>query len=202
MTRIIGLVISLFLFISYPIGLYALDETAIFAGGCFWCLEHDLEKLPGVITVESGYSGGDLINPTYRNHKGHQEAVRVFFNSDKINYQTLLRAYWRNVDPLDGGGQFCDRGDSYRAVIFTDGQDQKVAAQQSLDNALKELNLPEEEIKIQIVPHKRFWLAEDYHQNYADLNALKYKFYRYSCGRDNRLQEIWRDKAGRTSPWA
>ena len=93
-------------------------ERAIFAGGCFWCLEHDLEGLPGVVSAESGYTGGDLSNPTYRNHQGHQEAVIVRFNPLKINYQKLLRIYWRNVDPLDGDGQFCDRGDSYRAVIF------------------------------------------------------------------------------------
>tara|TARA_Y100001968_G_scaffold324128_1_gene362885 strand:+ start:849 stop:1457 length:609 start_codon:yes stop_codon:yes gene_type:complete len=202
MNIIISLLISLFLFGLNPVASYAANETAVFAGGCFWCLEHDLENLSGVYAVESGYSGGDLVNPTYRNHKGHQESVRVYFNPERINYDTLLRSYWRNIDPLDGDGQFCDRGDSYRAVIFPNGNDQKLAAHKSLENVLKELDLPKNAIKVQIQPQKRFWLAEEYHQNFAELNSIKYNFYRYSCGRDNRLKKIWGEKASKPSSWS
>lgn len=190
------------LFFFQPVELQASDETAIFAGGCFWCLEHDLEKLPGVINAESGYSGGDLLNPTYANHEGHQEVVRIRFDPEKISYETLLRAYWRNVDPFDKNGQFCDKGDSYRAVIFTNGDEQKLAANESLENVLNELNLPLGAINVQINNQSRFWLAEDYHQNYAELNSLKYSFYRYSCGRDKRLKDVWGENAGKSEPWS
>ena len=202
MNRIFAFILICVLFVSFPIkAVNALNETAVFAGGCFWCLEHDLEKLPGVISVESGYSGGDLINPTYRNHKGHREAVRVSFDSQKISYETLLKAYWRNIDPLDNEGQFCDRGSSYLAFIFTDGENQLSAAQKSLGDASKELHLSKKDIHVQIQARQKFWLAEDYHQDYAELNNIKYNFYRYSCGRDNRLKEVWGKNAGSANPW-
>ncbi|WP_414477789.1 peptide-methionine (S)-S-oxide reductase MsrA [Prochlorococcus sp. MIT 1223] len=179
----------------------ALEESAILAGGCFWCLEHDLEEIHGVIDVNSGYSGGDLINPTYRNHKGHQEVVMVKFDNQIITYEALLRSYLRNIDPLDGNGQFCDRGDSYKPIIFTNSPTQIDAAKNSLEKASKEIGISLEELKVEIKKSNKFWLAEDYHQNFATNNKAKYKFYRYSCGRDNRLKEIWGTKSGSIEPW-
>ncbi len=174
-----------------PAGVMATDKDAVFAGGCFWCLEHDLEILPGVHSVESGYSGGDLKDPTYERHKGHKEAVIVHFDPDQISYAKLLRNYWRNVDPFDSQGQFCDRGDSYRPVIFVSGEEQAKEAFVSAKMAAYELDQPLENIKVQIEKFDKFWPAEDYHQDFASRNNLKYKFYRYSCGRDLRLDEVW-----------
>ena len=151
-------------------------ETAVFAGGCFWCMEHDLESLPGVVEVVSGYSGGHLDNPTYRQvsseTSGHQEVVQVRFDPARIPYSTLLRSYWRNVDPLDGGGQFCDRGDSYRPVIFTADGAQAQEAEASAQAAARSWDgsVPSSRCS----PCGRFWPAEEYHQNYADRNAVKY----------------------------
>lgn len=188
-----------------PIQVMASVEEAVFAGGCFWCLEHDLEGLAGVISVESGYSGGDLPRPTYRQVSskttGHQEAVKVQFDSSQISYAELLRSYWRNVDPLDGDGQFCDKGDSYRPVIFAKDVQQKKAALESVDAASIELTTPSKQLKVQIKPASEFWLAEDYHQNYAQVNNIKYTFYRYSCGRDRRLDQLWGSNARSGLPW-
>ncbi len=184
-----------FALLIHPLGSMAISDEAIFAGGCFWCLEHDLESLSGVISAESGYTGGDLAKPSYEYHKGHQEAVLVRFESSEISYDQLLRSYLRNIDPLDVGGQFCDRGESYKPVIFTKDQDQEMKAISSLNAAAIELGKPNSSIKVQILNAKRFWLAEDYHQNYAENNRLKYNFYRYSCGRDARLEQLWGAKA-------
>jgi peptide-methionine (S)-S-oxide reductase len=184
---------------------HAAVEEAVLAGGCFWCLEHDLEKLPGVLSVESGYSGGSLRNPTYRQVSGggtgHQEVVQVRFDNAKISYPTLLRAYWRNVDALDGGGQFCDRGSSYRPVIFTEGETQQQQAEASRKAAAKELGKPVSAIRVQIKPLSRFWPAEGYHQDYAERNSVKYNYYRWACGRDRRLDQLWGSNARSRSPW-
>ena len=180
-------------------------EEAVLAGGCFWCLEHDLETVPGVISAESGYSGGHLDNPTYRavsgETTGHQEVVRVRFDSDRLSYPSLLRHYWRNVDPLDGGGQFCDRGDSYRPVIFAAGGDQLTAAKASAASAARELEVDPAAVKVDIRSAARFWPAEDYHQNYAERNSLQYNYYRWACGRDRRLDAVWGPNAREGSPW-
>ncbi|KMM18048.1 peptide methionine sulfoxide reductase [Synechococcus sp. GFB01] len=181
------------------------SAEAVLAGGCFWCLEHDLEKLPGVLDVESGYSGGRLANPTYRQvsggGSGHQESVRVRFDPRRLSYPTLLRVYWRNIDPLDGGGQFCDRGDSYRPVIFTADEQQRVAAQASRRAAAGELGRSLESLAVRIQPLQRFWPAEAYHQNYARREPLKYNYYRWACGRDRRLDQLWGARARSSSPW-
>ncbi len=170
-------------------------QEAVFAGGCFWCLEHDLETLPGVLSAESGYSGGGLAKPTYRQVSaggtGHQESVLVRFDPERISYPTLLRAYWRNVDPFDGGGQFCDRGDSYRPVIFTKGATQAEQARSSAAAVAKQLGVARSSLKVQIKPLERFWPAEGYHQDYAERNAIKYGYYRWACGRDQRLKQVW-----------
>lgn len=180
-------------------------EDAVFAGGCFWCLEHDLEGLSGVKEAVSGYSGGTLEKPTYKQVSaggtGHQEAVLVRFDPARLSYATLLRSYWRNVDPLDGGGQFCDRGSSYRPVIFTNGPEQARLASASLASAARELGRPVGELKVQVKPLKRFWTAEGYHQNYADQNKLRYDYYRWACGRDRRLDAVWGSRARQGAPW-
>ena len=189
--RLIVFSILLQLLIASPLQAFAESEEAIFAGGCFWCLEHDLEKLDGVVSAESGYSGGDLINPTYQDHSGHQEVVKVVFDSDIISYKDLLKQYWVNIDPFDDNGQFCDRGDSYKPVIFTSNQEQKRDAKESQETISVGLNIPLEQLKVDIVESKVFWLAENYHQDFAVKNPLKYNFYRTSCGRDNRLKKVW-----------
>ncbi|WP_036905387.1 peptide-methionine (S)-S-oxide reductase MsrA [Prochlorococcus marinus] len=189
--RLIVFSILLQLLIACPLQSFAESEEAIFAGGCFWCLEHDLEKLDGVVSADSGYSGGDLINPTYQDHSGHQEVVKVIFDSDIISYKDLLKQYWFNVDPFDNNGQFCDRGDSYKPVIFTSNQEQKRDAKESQETISVGLNIPLEQLKVDIVESKVFWLAENYHQDFAVKNPLKYNFYRTSCGRDNRLKKVW-----------
>ena len=189
--RLLVFSILLQLLIACPLQAFAESEEAIFAGGCFWCLEHDLEKLDGVVSAESGYSGGDLINPTYQDHSGHQEVVKVIFDSDIISYKDLLKQYWVNIDPFDNNGQFCDRGDSYKPVIFTSNQEQKRDAKESQETISVGLNIPLEQLKVDIVESKVFWLAENYHQDFAVKNPLKYNFYRTSCGRDNRLKKVW-----------
>ena len=180
-------------------------QEAVLAGGCFWCLEHDLETLPGVVEAVSGYSGGHLDNPTYgqvsSEQTGHQEAVLVRFDPKRISYPTLLRSYWRNVDPLDGGGQFCDRGDSYRPVIFTGSKVQLAQAEASLKAAAAELHRPTSAIRVQIKPLQRFWPGEGYHQHYAVRNSVKYNYYRWACGRDRRLDAIWGKRARSGAAW-
>ncbi|MBW0173062.1 MAG: peptide-methionine (S)-S-oxide reductase MsrA [Vulcanococcus sp.] len=204
--RTVSVLLALALLLLWPQApVQAAVEEAVLAGGCFWCLEHDLEKLPEVLSVESGYSGGSLRNPTYRQVSGggtgHQEVVEVRFDTARISYPTLLRAYWRNVDALDGGGQFCDRGSSYRPVIFTQGETQKQQAEASLKAAARELGKPVSAIRVQIKPLSRFWPAEGYHQDYAERNSVKYNYYRWACGRDRRLDQLWGSKARSSAPW-
>ena len=189
--RLIVTCLLLQILISCPVKVFAESQEAIFAGGCFWCLEHDLEKLDGVVSVESGYSGGEISNPTYENHSGHQEVVKVIFNSDIISYEDLLNNYWINIDPFDDNGQFCDRGDSYKPVIYTSSQEQKRAVKESQENISLALHIPLDQLKVETLDTKTFWIAEEYHQDYALKNPLKYKFYRTSCGRDNRLKKVW-----------
>ena len=182
--------------------LEAYSDEIILAGGCFWCLEHDLENLEGVDFVKSGYSGGDLNNPNYENHNGHQEVVLVNYDPKKVTLEEILRLYLRNIDPLDGKGQFCDRGDSYRPVIFYQNSIEKNQSNDALTSASIELTVPIEQIKVEVKSKNTFWLAEDYHQNFADNNELKYKFYRYSCGRDKRLDQLWGENARTGNEWS
>ena len=194
----ISLLIALFITFNPS---FVMADEAILAGGCFWCLEHDLESLKGINNVESGYSGGSLENPTYENHLGHQEVVLVNYDQNVIDFKDILRIYLRNIDPLDGGGQFCDRGDSYKSVIFFDNDEEKNKSKDALLSASKELKIPLKEIKVDLKPKSKFWLAENYHQNFADNNELRYKFYRFTCGRDQRLDDVWGDNARSINMW-
>ena len=187
-------------FVINPIKAYS-DEI-ILAGGCFWCLEHDLEYLEGVDFVKSGYSGGDLINPSYENHNGHQEVVLVNYDPKIVTLDEILRLYFRNIDPLDGKGQFCDRGDSYRPVIFFENSFEENQSNEALISASRELKVPIEGIKVEVKSKNKFWLAEDYHQNFAENNEFKYKFYRYSCGRDKRLDQLWGKNSRTANDWS
>ena len=191
MINLISYFLCTLCFFALPSQLSAAEENALFAGGCFWCLEHDLEHINGVISVESGYAGGTMQNPTYREHQGHQEAVKVLFDPKRISYEALLQDYWKNIDPFDGQGQFCDKGDSYRPLIFPVNSTQEKLAINSISLISKYLSVQASDIKVEIKNGAKFWLAEDYHQDYAIRNKLKYNFYRSSCGRDKRLEKIW-----------
>ena len=199
MKYLLILIIALSIFIN-PVNTMA--EELILAGGCFWCLEHDLESLKGINFVESGYSGGDLQNPTYENHEGHQEVVLVDYDSQLVTLPEILRLYFRNIDPLDGNGQFCDRGDSYRPVIFYKDSIEKSDAEKALLAASNELQVPLEKISVELKSKGQFWLAEEYHQDYAEKNELRYNFYRLSCGRDKKLNKLWGDNARSTNLWS
>ncbi len=175
--------------------------TAVFAGGCFWCMEPPFDVLNGVVSTTSGYIGGHIANPTYEQvaagGTGHAEAVAVVYRPDQISYAALLDVFWKNIDPLDAGGQFCDRGDQYRAAIFYSNEEQRQQAEESKER-LKRSGRFNEPIVTPIVPVSEFYPAEGYHQDYYQNNPFRYKFYRYGCGRDRRLQELWgSDSAGR-----
>ena len=170
-------------------------ETAIFAMGCFWCAESDFEKVPGVIKVVSGYTGGDTKNPSYEEvvteTTGHYEAITVTYDPKKVRYGQLLKTFWANVDPFDDRGQFCDKGSSYRAAIFPLNAKQNAAAKASRDYLVKFFK---RDLATQIVASSKFYPAEDYHQDYYKKNPVRYKLYRNGCGRDNRLKAIWGSK--------
>ncbi len=171
------------------------SEIAIFAAGCFWCEEEVFEDLPGVLSVVSGYTGGHTPYPTYEQVSGeatgHKESVQVTFDPSRITYDQLLEAFWHNADPFDGEGQFCDNGESYKAVIFYTNENQK----QKADTSKKRWETVfKKQILTEIQASSTFYPAEDYHQNYGKKNPLRYKFYRYSCGRDKRLKEVWGKK--------
>lgn len=167
---------------------------AIFASGCFWCTEADFEKVPGVVEVVSGYIGGSVADPSYRQVSaggtGHAEAARVVYDPNRVTYEQLLDVYWHNVDFLDDGGQFCDRGNQYRPEIFVLTPEQEEAAKAS-KTALEQSGRWQRPIVVRITPAGTFYPAEDYHQNYYKKNSIQYKFYRWNCGRDQRLEQLW-----------
>jgi peptide-methionine (S)-S-oxide reductase len=172
-------------------------EKTVFAGGCFWCMESDFEKLDGVTGVISGFTGGALKNPTYNgNHQGHYEAVEITYDADKVSYQQLLDHYWVNVDPFDARGQFCDKGSSYLSAIFVANEMERTLAEQSKRKV--EQQFPDEKVVTPILDASVFYPikgAESGHQDYYKNNPIRYKAYRWGCGRDRRLQEIWGDRA-------
>jgi len=170
----------------------AATEVATFAGGCFWCVEAVFDDEPGVIAVASGFMGGRVPNPTYEDvayqRTGHAEVVQVEFDPQVVSYETLLEWFWKNIDPLDEYGQFCDRGHSYRSEIFFHTPEQQVLAEISRQEVAKRFQKP---IATKITPATTFYRAEDYHQQYHKKNPLRYTFYRTACGRDRRLREVW-----------
>jgi len=169
-------------------------ETAIFAGGCFWCVESDFDQVEGVKTTVSGYIGGSRDNPTYQDHVegGFREAVEIKFDPDAVSYAELLKIFFRSVDPTDGDGQFCDRGTSYSTAVYAVDDTQKAEAEAAKKAAADELD---RRLATEIIPAPTFWPAEDYHQNYYVENPLRYKVYRYRCGRDQRIEQLWGDQA-------
>ncbi len=172
-------------------------QKAIFAGGCFWCMEPPFDELEGVLDTISGYTGGHVPNPDYQEvssgETGHAEAVQVTYDPKRVSYEKLLEVFWRNIDPLDGGGQFCDRGSQYRSEIFYLTPQQKAAAEKSKQQLIEDDNLPfaESGIATQITQAHVFFPAEDYHQNYYQTNPKRFKFYKWNCGRQKRLDALW-----------
>ena len=169
------------------------QQKAVFAGGCFWCMEADFEKLDGVSEVISGFTGGTLKNPTYNgNHQGHYEAVEIYYDPEKLSYQDLLEHFWHNIDPFDDQGQFCDKGHSYLSAIFVADENQRTLAEQSRQKVLK--RFPDQQVVTPILDVSTFYPIqgdEIGHQDYYKKNPVRYKYYRWGCGRDKRLEEIW-----------
>ena len=167
---------------------------AYFAGGCFWCMEEAFEKVDGVLTVVSGYMGGTVANPTYEQvsdgRTGHAEAIEVTYDPTKVTYQKLLDAFWRNIDPVTPNAQFCDHGTQYRAAVFYSTDEEKRLAEESKSKIEQSKRLPVP-IVTQLVQASTFYQAENYHQDYYKKNPLRYKYYKYSCGRAQRLEALW-----------
>ncbi|MFA7402691.1 MAG: peptide-methionine (S)-S-oxide reductase MsrA [Pelobacteraceae bacterium] len=200
MKRVISLAaIVLVVVVSAGSACAATLEKALFAGGCFWCMEAPFDKLPGVVSVTPGYTGGHKKNPTYNEVSaggtGHAEAVQVVYDPSRISYSSLLTVFWHNIDPTVADRQFCDAGHQYRAAIFYQGEEQHRSAQQS--KAALEKNKPfREAVVTEITPATEFYPAEEYHQHYYKKNPLRYSFYRSGCGRDKRLKDLWGSDAG------
>ena len=188
----IGLVLSLAIAAAAN-GAPANRATAVFAGGCFWCEETAFEGVPGVVAAISGYTGGQVPNPTYEQVSsgvtGHAESVQVIYDPSKITYERLLDIFWHNVDPFDPYGQFCDKGEQYKGAIYYHDEAQRAAAVASRDAVQR--RFPKQRVVTDILAAGRFWPAEDYHQDYHTKNPIRYKYYRHGCGRDARLEEIW-----------
>lgn len=167
---------------------------AYFAGGCFWCMEEAFEKVEGVLSATSGYMGGTVANPSYEDvsagRTGHAESVEVVYDPARVSYQKLLDAFWRNVDPITANAQFCDHGTQYRAAIFYQTEEEKRLADGSKE-AIEQTKRFKEAIVTQIVQAMQFYPAEEYHQDFHKKNPVRYKFYKYNCGRAQRLEELW-----------
>ncbi len=175
------------------------QAVATFAGGCFWCEEAAFEDVPGVISVTSGYTGGTVPHPSYEQVEtggtGHAEAVEVVYDPSRIGYAELLRIFWHNVDPTTPNREFCDVGEQYRSAIFYHGEEQRQEAEASRAEIERSKRFPEP-IVTRIVAAGAFWPAEEYHQRYAKKNPVRYRYYRWNCGRDQRLRELWGAEAG------
>jgi methionine-S-sulfoxide reductase len=167
-------------------------ETAIFAGGCFWCVESDFDKVDGVLETVSGYIGGNSTNPTYKTHtkQGHLEAVRVVYDSSKVQYGELVDYFLRHIDPTDDGGQFCDRGNSYRTAVFVETEEERAEVEAQF-SAIDQAGILPAPIVTRVLDETSFYNAEDYHQNYYQKNPARYKLYRVGCGRDKRVAAVW-----------
>ena len=171
--------------------------TTILAGGCFWCMEADFEKLPGVSDVVSGFTGGTAPNPTYQgDHSGHYEAVKITYDETQLSYREILNHFWVNHDPFNAKGQFCDKGHSYLAAIFTSDPEEKAIAEQT--KAEVAAQFPDQQVVTPILPASEFFPIrgeEEYHQDFYKKSPVRYTFYRWNCGRDQRLKAIWGDRA-------
>jgi peptide-methionine (S)-S-oxide reductase len=182
-----------------PAAAPATTARAIFAGGCFWCMEPPFDALPGVISTTSGYTGGHQADPSYEEVSaggtGHAESVEVVYDPTRITYDRLLHVFWRNIDPVARNRQFCDSGNQYRSAIFYLDEEQRRLAEASKAE-LEHSGRFDRPIATEIVPAGTFYPAEDYHQNYYRENPIRYKYYRHACGRDERLEELWGDEAG------
>jgi peptide-methionine (S)-S-oxide reductase len=191
-TAAFGFILAILVFTAA--GARAATDTAVFAGGCFWCVESDFDTVPGVISTTSGYTGGHVANPSYEQvsgkHTGHAESVQVVFDPEKVSYAQLVEFFWRSIDPTTRDQQFCDVGNPYRTAIFVRGAEQRAVAQASLA-ALEKSKTFKEAIVTEIVDATPFYPAEDYHQDYYRKNPLRYNYYRYGCGRDARVKELW-----------
>ena len=172
------------------------DDLAVatFAGGCFWCVESDFDKVPGVVETISGYTGGTVANPNYKQvtkgGTGHREAVQIRYDPKQVSYDRLLHIFWRSVDPTDGDGQFCDRGESYQTAIFAGSEEERRLAEASRE-ALEQSMVLDAPVVTPIETAGEFYPAENYHQDYYTKNPVRYRFYRFSCGRDSRVQQVW-----------
>ncbi|MFL0810973.1 MAG: peptide-methionine (S)-S-oxide reductase MsrA [Agarilytica sp.] len=173
----------------------SLAASAVFAGGCFWCMEPPFDKLEGVTATISGYSGGNESDADYKSvsagKTAHVEVIKVEYDPEKINYETLLEVFWRNVDPFDGQGQFCDKGAQYKSYVYFANEKERLAALASLDEVKKQLQASGKVIATELRERTPFYSAEAYHQDYYQKNPIRYKFYRTRCGRDARLKAVW-----------
>jgi peptide-methionine (S)-S-oxide reductase len=176
---------------------YAAADKAVLAGGCFWCMEADYEKLEGVTDVSSGFTGGTLKNPTYNgNHEGHYESVEITYDPDKVSYKQLIEYFWVNIDPFDELGQFCDKGHEYLTAIFVANETERKIAEESKRKVIEQF--PNQRVVTPILNASTFYPIkgnESYHQDYYKKSPVRYKIYRWNCGRDKRLKEIWGDNA-------
>jgi peptide methionine sulfoxide reductase msrA/msrB len=178
-----------------------MTKSLILAGGCFWCVEHDLREAPGVLSVTSGYSGGETENPTYENHKGHREVVLVEFDDETTSYKKLIQFFIDHIDPTDTGGQFADRGESYRTAIYYENEEEKAIA----EGVLKELNdshVYDKPSEVDVLPRKPFYKAEEYHQNYAEKNPTHYALYRAGSGRADFVNRTCQIREEKNIPWS
>lgn len=191
-------VFTIFFSLPFSQPLHAKTETAILAGGCFWCLEPPFDALRdrGVIDTIVGYTGGKTKDPTYQKisdgSTGHKEVIQVQFDSTKISYEEILEVFWKNIDPYDGNGQFCDKGNQYSSAVYFLDEAQKLAYQNSLKK-IEAQGISLARLKTELISASTFYPAEDYHQDYYLKNPVRYKYYRYSCGRDKRLNELWKN---------
>jgi peptide-methionine (S)-S-oxide reductase len=190
-------IVSALLICTAAFGAPSYADEAILAGGCFWCMESDFEKLEGVTDVISGFTGGTAPNPTYNgNHKGHYEAVKITYDGNKLSYRDILNHFWVNIDPFDSRGQFCDKGPSYLSAIFVANAEERAIAKDTKNAVIAKF--PNQKVVTPILEATTFYPIkgkEIGHQDFYKKSPVRYKFYRWNCGRDQRLKEIWGDKA-------
>jgi peptide-methionine (S)-S-oxide reductase len=183
-------ILPFLLLLSFNSVARAESAVAFFAGGCFWCMESFYQEYEGVTDVVSGFTGGTLENPTYRgNHEGHYEAVKVSYDPDVVSFETLLGSFWKNIDPFDNKGQFCDKGPSYRSAVFFSNPAERTSVLESKSAVAEQF--PAQKVKTEVLAAGAFWPVEEAHQDYYLKNPLRYKYYRWNCGRDQRLEAIW-----------